>query len=158
MENVDQKIVHLLCEDLPLVSNPFAVLAKKIGISEREFIQRAKALESSGAMRRIGVAIFHKKIGYSHNVLVVWDIADEKVDETAKIIVSYQEVSHCYARVRNSDWQYNLYSMIHAKSAEEYQNIIKKISNAVGTDKFQELPTLRELKKTGMKYFPELIL
>lgn len=153
MENIDQQIVRILCEDLPLVSNPFAVLAEKVGISEKEFIQRAQNLENSGAMRRIGVAIFHNKIGYSHNVLVVWDIPDEKLEQTAKIIVTYPEVSHCYARLRSEGWQYNLYSMVHAKSAEEYQAIIKKISSAVGTDKYQEMPTVRELKKTGMKYF-----
>lgn len=153
MESVDQKIIRVLCEDLPLVPNPFAVLAKQIGITEEEFIRRVKNLETSGVMRRIGVAIFHNKIGYSYNVLVVWDIPDEKVDEIAKIIIDHKEVSHCYARVREEDWQYNLYCMVHAKSAEEYQQIIKELAFAIGTDKYQELPTVRELKKTGMKYF-----
>ena len=56
----------------------------------------------------------HRKLGFKANAMVVWNIADDKVNEVAALLSSCPEVSLCYRRPRRlPDWPYNLFCMIH---------------------------------------------
>ena len=45
--------------------------------------------------------------------------------------------------------------MIHAKSRDECEKIIKNLSETTGIEQFQILYSKKEWKKTSMKYFCE---
>ena len=64
-------------------------------------------------------------------------------------------VSHCYDRTTAPNWNYNLYTMIHAKSREECDQIVKNLSELTAINDFQVLYSKKEWKKTSMKYFCE---
>ena len=68
-------------------------------------------------------------------------------------MVKNPAVSHCYDRNTAPNWNYNLYTMIHAKSREECEQIVKSLADSTGIDQYQMLYSKKEWKKTSMKYF-----
>jgi hypothetical protein len=68
-------------------------------------------------------------------------------------MASFPEVSHCYQRPTYPDWPYSLFTMIHARSPQGCQAIAGRISEATGIREYALLRSLREFKKTRLKYF-----
>ena len=76
------------------------------------------------------------------------------------MIVSHQAVTHCYSRNPHEEFPYNLYTMLHARSEETFEAVVlelkKEIESITQTEvSYCMLTSLKELKKTGMKYFIE---
>ena len=151
----DKEIVKVLQEDFPLCEEPYKVLAEKVGISEEEFLQRVQELVDEKKIRKMGAVIRHREAGFKANALCAWSVPPEKIDDIAKIMSSHPAISHCYDRTTAPNWNYNLYTMIHAKSREECEEIISELSAATGIENFQIMYSKKEWKKTGMKYFCE---
>lgn len=153
IDELDRKVVRLLQGDLSLDRSPFALMAKELGISERELMDRIKALKVRGVIRRFGATLRHRKAGFRSNVMVAWSMPDELIDEAGRIFSRFPEVTHCYQRKRQRDWNYNLYTMVHAGNREQCSRIAKHMSRSVGIDDYLLLFTEKEFKKTSMEYF-----
>lgn len=155
LTDLEKKIIALLQTDIPVVKQPFKVMAEKIGITEDEFLKVLNDLNDQGMIRRFGATIKHQKTGFTANAMVAWKVDEDKVEETGNIMASFQEITHCYRRDPAPGWRYNLYTMVHASSEEECYAIVQKISEAVGQDDYELLFSRKELKKTSMKYFED---
>jgi DNA-binding Lrp family transcriptional regulator len=153
IDDLDKKIIHLIQGDLPLDPRPFAVLARTIGISEEEFVNRVRSLKRRKVMRRFGATLRHQEAGFNANAMVAWKVPEERVDEAGKAMARFREVTHCYQRRPEKDWVYNLYTMIHGENKEECQRIAEKISEAIGIKEYALLFSEKEFKKTSMQYF-----
>ena len=151
----DKEIVKALQEDFPLCREPYKILAAQVGMSEEEFLQRVKELVDEKKIRKMGAVLRHREVGFNANALCAWHVPPEKIDETAQVMISHAAVSHCYDRTPAPNWNYNLYTMIHAKTRDECEKIIGELSNLTGVKNFRILYTKKEWKKTGMKYFCE---
>ena len=109
-------LVEAVGEGLPLVGRPYAELALRFGCSEAEVIAGIRRLADSGKLKRFGVVVRHRKLGYRANGMVVWNIPDERVAEIGRCIGRYAFVTLCYQRPRRLPaWRYNLFSMIHGR-------------------------------------------
>ncbi len=155
MNNIDKMIVRKLQNDIPLCSNPFTILSKEIGISERQLLKRIREMKKIGIIRRFGATLYHRRIGFKANAMVVWQVPKEQVEVVGKIMASFSEVSHCYQRSTCSKWPYNMFIMVHGKSSLECEKVVAKISAATGIKKYKLLYSTAELKKSSMKYFME---
>ena len=151
----DKKIISLIQGDLPLDPSPFALLAKKSGMNEDEFIDRVKDLKERGIIRRFGATLRHQEAGFSSNAMVAWLAPDNRIDQIGKIFARFREVSHCYHRPPRGDWPYNLYTMIHGSSREECYRIADLLSQSTDLKDYQLLFSEKEFKKTSMQYFSE---
>lgn len=149
------EIVRALQNDLPLVPEPYKVLADGLGISEETFLNEMKVLQQAGCLKRISIALRHNNVGYTINSMIVWDVPEERVNEAGEKLAAHERVTHCYDRNKALDFDYNLYSMVHAVSEADYQQLVTELQELVKPVKFAELKTLAELKKIGMKYFME---
>jgi len=85
--------------------------------------------------------------------MVVWKIDEEDLDRGGSYMASISEVSHCYERKPCGSWDYNLYTMIHEKDRESCNKIIYNMACTVGDKNYRILYSIKELKKTSMKYF-----
>ncbi len=151
----DKEIIKVLQEDFPLCEEPYKVLAQRVGISEEKFLRRVQELIDEKKIRKMGAVLRHREVGFNANALCAWCVPPEKLDDTAKIMSSHTAVSHCYDRTPAPNWNYNLYTMIHAKTRDECEKFIGELSNLSGVTDFKILYTKKEWKKTGMKYFCE---
>ncbi|MFH2092470.1 MAG: Lrp/AsnC family transcriptional regulator [Pseudomonadota bacterium] len=155
LTDLEKKIIALLQTDIPVVKQPFQVLAEKIGITEDQFLKVLNDLNDRGMIRRFGATIKHQRTGFNANAMVAWNVDEDKVEETGNIMSTFQEITHCYRRNPAPGWRYNLYTMVHATSEDECYAIVKRISKAVGQDDYELLFSRKELKKTSMKYFED---
>ena len=151
----DKKIIQVLQEDFPLCEEPYKILAEKAGVDEEEFLQRVKDFLNENKIRKLGAVLQHRTAGFKSNALCAWEVPPEKLSEIAEIMSAHSAVSHCYDRNSAPNWNYNLYTMIHAKSREECDAIIAELSKLTGITNFQALYSKKEWKKTSMKYFAE---
>lgn len=149
----DKKIISILQEDLPDTIEPYKAIAQELGISEDKLLGRISYYLDKGVLRRLGAIVRHQKVGYKHNMLVVWRVTDHLVSTIGQKMASYPEITHCYERVTSQQWPYNLFTMVHGTSRKACESLIKNISQETGVEDYQILTSLRELKKTSMKYF-----
>ena len=155
---MDSKTRQILCElqdGFKLETRPFKRIANKVGCTEEEVIEIISKCRDEGIIRRIGAAIRPEQIGHAANALVAWDVAEENVDEIGAALAEMREISHCYERECPPGWNYNLFTMIHARSEEELRNIVAGISERFKFNGFKIFRTEKELKKTSMRYFEE---
>lgn len=156
LDEIDKRVVKALQSDFPITAEPYRELAEQAGITADEFIERTKKLKNMGAIRKMGAVLKHPKVGYTANVLCAFCVEEDRLDTVAKNISARKEVTHCYDRNTAKDWNYNLYAMIHGKSREECENAIEDIRRENGiTEKPALLYSVKEWKKTSMKYYSE---
>ncbi len=149
---LDKKIISLASRDILLTDAPFKELAQEAGITEDALINRLKAYKKHGLLRKFSAVLNHRKIGFIANAMCVWNVPEKSVVKAGSIIAKFCEVSHCYQRRRAPSWNYNLYAMVHGKTKAECQVVAKKISRKIGFSDCRILFSLKEYKKTGVKY------
>ncbi len=149
----DRDIIREIQHGIPLCSRPFLEIAVKTGISEDELIDRLRTFKEKGIIRRFGARIKHNKAGYKENIMVLWHVSEEKLEETGSVMAGYSEISHCYVRPSLPDLPYNLYTMIHGREEGDTDKIIKKISEITDIRDYKLLVTEKEYKKTSPLYF-----
>ncbi len=155
LSDLEKSIIRELTGDLPVTSQPFVILAQKLGISQRRILSIIKRLKEEGRIRRFGATLRHRNSGFSANAMVVWNIPEEKIDEVGRAMASFREVTHCYHRRPQRDWKYNLFTMVHGASEEACRQIAQEISQTTAMTDYQLLFSRKELKKTTMRYFNE---
>ncbi len=159
-DEIDAAILMFLQEDIPLVPHPYEILAQRLAIPENEILERIQILQENGVIRRIGAILNHRKAGYVVNALTAWGVEpaagetrEEAFDRIGEILASQACVTHCYARETPPGWDWPLFAMVHAVSEEELQSCLLRMMRAAGSDDVRVLRTVREWKKTSMKYF-----
>lgn len=155
VDAIDKKIIHVLQNGIPVVAEPFAALAKEVGIPTEDFLARLRRLKEEGILRRMGAVLQHRHAGFKANVLCIWKVPEEWLDEVGKIISAESFVSHCYTRSTTPEWPYNLYTMIHGHTKEQCDEIAERIASENNLTERKMLYTVREWKKASMRYFEE---
>ena len=153
IDELDKKIIGLLQKDLPLDPRPFNMMARKIGITEDQFVERVKSLIEMGVIRRFGATLYHQEAGFSSNAMVAWIVPEDRIESIGMAMSEFKEVTHCYQRRPQKDWKFNLYTMIHGDSRDECREIARRLSLSTGIEDYVLLFSEKEFKKTSMEYF-----
>jgi DNA-binding Lrp family transcriptional regulator len=151
----DLALVAVLADGLPLTERPFADLGAPIAMPEDEVIARIAAMTAAGVIRRFGVIVRHRELGYSANAMAVWSIPDEQVAAVGALLADCPEVTLCYRRPRRlPDWPYNLFCMVHGRDRPFVETIIKQLSLQHGLGGFQHavLFSSKRFKQRGAVY------
>jgi DNA-binding Lrp family transcriptional regulator len=154
-EQLDLELVQSIQQGLPLVANPYADIAADLGITEAEVIRRLQRLLETGDMRRFGVVVRHRELGYRANAMVVWDVPDERVAEIGQLLGRQSCVTLCYRRPRRKGrWRYNLFCMIHGRSREGVLRNLESLIDScdLGWIEYDVLFSLRRFKQRGAQY------
>lgn len=154
LDDLDRKIIVATQSGLPLVSEPYALIAKEVESSADEVIRRVKRMLESGIIRRMGAVPNHYTLGFKGNGMTVWDIPDNKVRQCGEMIGALDFVSHAYERPRHQpEWNYNLFAMVHGKDRTEVEKKVKLIADMLGDNNrgHEILYSSRILKKTGLR-------
>jgi DNA-binding Lrp family transcriptional regulator len=116
LEPADHDLAAALDGGLALTARPYAALGSVLGWSEGAVIARIERLLALGVMRRFGIVVHHRELGYSANAMVVWDIPDDRVAQAGRRLAVEPSVTLCYRRPRRLPlWRYNLFSMVHGR-------------------------------------------
>lgn len=153
----DQPLIAAIQGGLPLVPRPFAAIAAQLGWDEAAVIRRINELQQGGIIKRLGVVVRHRELGYRANAMVVWDVPDEQVAELGRCLSGFEFVTLCYRRPRHlPEWPYNLFCMIHGQDREA---VLEKFQLIIESCGLQDTPkavlfSRRRFKQRGAIYRP----
>jgi DNA-binding Lrp family transcriptional regulator len=155
IDEAGRRLVSVLQEGLPLFMRPFALIAERVGASENEVMGRIGSWLEDGAIKRFGVVVRHRELGYTANAMLVHDIPDQQVVELGRALAEEPAVTLCYRRPRvQPDWPYNLFCMIHGRERAEVEGIIVDLRRRHGLDDCTHdvLFSLTRFKQNGARY------
>ena len=153
LTELDKDFIRELQKDLEIIPEPFVKSAEKLSISTQELFNKAREFEKDGIMRRYAAILRHRDAGFTANGMIVWKVPDNIIDKIGFKLATFSQVSHCYRRPTYPDWEFNLFSMIHARSFDSAEKIAKEISNTIRIYNYKILFSSREFKKERVKYF-----
>lgn len=154
LDATDRAIILATQAGLPLVPEPYAVVAADVGIPLDDLFRRLRRMIAAGAIRRIAAVPNHFALGYRANGMSVWDVADDRVDELGMRVGALSFVTHCYRRPRHRPmWPYNLFAMVHGPTRLSVAAHVQAIAELLGSAcaGHDILFSKRVLKKTGMR-------
>jgi len=152
---IDLALVQAVQDGLPLVPRPYAAIGERIGLAEPEVRLRLARLLERGDIRRLGVVVRHRELGYRANAMVVWDIPNERVAELGRAIGAQPFVTLCYRRPRRlPQWPYNLFCMIHGRSRDRVLLNLEQLVECCGLQDIghRVLFSRRRFKQCGARY------
>ncbi|MDQ2091773.1 siroheme decarboxylase subunit beta [Marimonas arenosa] len=126
LHTIDQSLLDDFQRDFPLVPRPFAEMARRIGIGEDEVIDRLKALQSGGAVTRVGATVRPNTAGAS--TLAALAVPEDKIDDVAALVGQEDGVNHSY--LREHDW--NLWFVATAPDAVALNRSLARIKTRSG--------------------------
>jgi len=151
----ERRLVAVIARGLPLVSRPYAEIARQLDCSEADVIGGLSRLVERNDIKRFGVIVRHHELGYRANGMVVWDVPDTRIEELGHCIGKYDFVTLCYQRPRRlPDWRYNLFSMVHGR---DRAGVIEKVNFIVEQCGLQDIAydilfSGRRFKQRGAHY------
>ena len=156
MTTSDERLVRALQGGLPRVRRPFDELARRLGVGADEVLARLAAMKADGRLRRLGAVVDQRRLGLAGNILVAWQVADDRLDDAGRWLAGRAEVTHVYRRPAGpAGWPYRLYTMVHAASDAECAALIDAWAGRLKAVDHRMLPTRREWKKSPPVYFPD---
>ena len=131
----DRRLLAAVQDGLPLVESPYAAIGAKIGLTGAEVIAGLRRLIADGVIRRFGVVVRHRELGYGANAMAVWDVPDARVQEAGRTLAGLPFVTLCYRRPRRLPlWPYNLFCMIHGRERGAVAALVEQASAAAGLE------------------------
>jgi siroheme decarboxylase len=145
-------VARLIQGDIPLTGRPFQRIAETAGLTEEEILSLAGGLRKRGIIRKFAAIVRHQKVGYTHNVMVLWAVPPACAETAGKALSSFAEVTHCYERTPPFAGRYNLFTMVHFRD-ESDEILLRDMADAAGVTDFRVLRSMEEFKKNSMEYF-----
>lgn len=149
----DIRFVRVLQEDIEAELRPFDRLAEIAECDVEALLTTARRMLERRHMRRYAALLRHRQVGFLANCMVCWRVNHDRADQVGQAMAAFDAVSHCYLRPTYDDWPYTLYTMIHARTREECASIIEAMAERTGTTDRVLLWSVREFKKTRVRYF-----
>jgi DNA-binding Lrp family transcriptional regulator len=140
MDPIDRRILTFITDAFPLEERPFQNIARSVGITEDDAVERVRSLKQTGIIRRIGAVINPGSLGW-HSTLCAAEIPEDRIDYFASLVNSYTEVTHNYVRSGNPNCWFTLITPDVARSRE----IIRELERQLCTE-ILDLPARRIFK------------
>ncbi len=123
---LETELVNGWQKGFPLVSRPYARIARKMDIEEQEVIDLLRSLKERGILSRVGAAVRPNTVGAS--TLVAMRVPEGDLDRVAAIICKEPKVNHNYEREN----ELNLWFVITASDLDELDMIMQRIATKSG--------------------------
>lgn len=149
----DRDFVRVLQQDLPAEPRPFDGWAAELGVGLAELFAWARRMEEARVMRRFAAVLRHQEAGFVANGMICWRMSAEQAAELGPRLAAYPEVSHCYQRPIYPDWPYSVFSMVHALSHQQCEEVARRMAADIGVGDYVILYSVKEYKKTRVQYF-----
>lgn len=142
LDYFDRKILHILQYDFPIIASPYDYISSQMKSTEEVILERVSWLYQQGYIRRLGVSIDSRLIGYV-STLVALKVAEEFVEAVAKVVNSFAGVTHNYLR---EGGEYNMWFTAIAPNQESLEQILHLVREIEGVDFLLTLPAKRVFK------------
>lgn len=136
--------------DFPISQDPYGIIADKLGVEVEVLLERVRCLLESGTIRRIGISVDSRKMGFASTLAAV-RVTDDRVDFTSEIIDSYPEITHSYLRAN----EFNIWFTVIAESRQRVEEVIEelRVKLDIGVSDVLDLP-VTQLFKLDARFKP----
>ena len=86
MDQTDLLLLKVAQDGLSLTDRPYQTWGEVLGISEEEVIDRLRALEREGVVRRFAATIGHRALGIVANAMIAWIVPPERCDSDGRAL------------------------------------------------------------------------
>lgn len=144
IDELDLRILDALQEGIPIVSRPWEMVAGRLDIRPEVFLERLERMSRAGIVRGISPIIEPGPVGIAAATLVALPVPGEQIQEVARIVSGYKEVSHNFRR----DHHFSLWFTLSAKDEETLQGVLEEILERTGFTRGDalDLPTENRIK------------
>lgn len=152
---MDLELIAAIQEGLPLDPRPYAAVGRAVGMTEAEVIDHIRQLLDRGVIRRLGLVLAHRELGYRANAMVVWNVPDDRVTEVGERLADLPYVTLCYRRPRRMpSWPYNLFCMIHGRDRGTVEALVEDAAARAEAGEVERavLFSTRRFKQCGARY------
>jgi DNA-binding Lrp family transcriptional regulator len=140
-DSIDKKILNIIQKEFPVVTEPFKVIAERVGITEDEALERISRLKQEGIIRRIGAVFDSRKMGFV-STLCAARVPEEKLKAFVEAVNSYAGVTHNYRR----NHEYNVWFTFIAPDEETLEKSLVEICDRTGVGDVISMPAVRTFK------------
>ncbi len=126
LTSLEKRIINGWQKGFPLVSKPYAQLAKELEVSEGDILLTLDGLKERGILSRIGAVVQPNTVGASS--LVAMKIPADCLDDVADKVCQEPLVNHNYEREN----ELNLWFVVTASSVDELDAVLKRIETTTG--------------------------
>ena len=135
LAEIDHRVLAASLRGLPLTEAPYAAVAAELGVEEQDVLDSMSRLESAGVLKRFGLVVHHRELGFRANGMCVFDVPEARVAAAAAALRALPFVTLCYRRLRRPpQWPYNLFCMIHGTDRAEVEAQYAAARKAAGLD------------------------
>jgi len=146
----DREFIDAAAKGLPLAAEPFADLARQLGMTEAEVIARIERLIAEKKVRRFAASVRHQPMGYAFNVMLIARVVPERLDQVGQAAARIEAVSHCYQRPHPDGDPHCVYIMVHGREEETVTRVVEAVRAIPGIRALEVCRSLGELKKTSV--------
>lgn len=122
MDDIDNNILSELQDSFPICTDPYSAIADRLGLGRDELWARIQELIDSGVIRRIGLSLDSKKLGYCSTLAAV-RVQPDRVAKASEFINTFHEITHSYQRRDD----YNIWFTLIAESETRIEEILEII-------------------------------
>jgi DNA-binding Lrp family transcriptional regulator len=127
MNDLDRRIINNLQGGFPLSERPFLEAAQKLGMDERELIDRLEQLLETGVLSRFGPMYHAERLGGGLTLAALAAPA-ECFDAVAELVNAHPEVAHNYQR----DHALNMWFVIATERPGDIDRVLAEIAAETG--------------------------
>lgn len=129
LDSNDRLLIDRLQDGIPLVSRPYALLARETGLDEREIVRRIGCYLAEGLLSRFGPMFNADRIGGAF-CLCAMRVPPERFDEVTAKVNALPQVAHNYER----EHDLNMWFVLATESLVEQDDVKRKIEEATGIE------------------------
>ena len=107
--------------DLPLEPRPYAVIARRLGMTEEALLATLRRLVAEGVVSRVGAVVTPHRAGWS--TLAAMHVPEEMLKAVAEFVSAFSEVNHNYQR----EHKLNLWFVVAAASGWRVEQVLREI-------------------------------
>lgn len=127
-DDLDRRLLNDFQHDFPLVDEPYAEIARRLGTTEADVLERLTRLKNEGAISRVGAVVRPNTVGAS--TLAAMAVPPVRLEDVAQIVNGYAEINHNYER----EHTLNLWFVATAADNAHLQKVLSDIQARCGIE------------------------
>lgn len=138
LDEIDRRIINGLQGGFPICDSPYAVAAARLGLGEKELVDRLDRLCEEGWLSRFGPLYNADRLGGAA-VLAAMGVPEERFAAVTEIVNAHPEVAHNYAR----NHALNMWFVISTEDPRRVEGVVAAIEAESGLKVFL-MPKIEE--------------
>ncbi len=137
MDALEKRLLDDFQRDFPLVPEPYAEIARRLGTDEATVIATLERFREAGVISRVGAVFRPHRAGAS--TLAAMAVPEDRLQEVADLVSAYEAVNHNYER----EHRFNLWFVVTGADDAAVRAVLDDIAGRTGLEVL-DLPMIED--------------